>query len=180
MFILFLHMCMFPACWFRQRTYRIQGLVNGVLKETWTDSGFQFEWFSVGDGFILRSSFLFLIVCLPSSALPLFDIWYVFVDACVCIGVVLDFANVFSSLCAFVSVCHGDFFFFRVCKCGSVVWNLWITFFPNSFCRCVYIHISMNVCIYIYIYMCVCVCVCGVCVCFQLDVFVREFVWYKI
>ena len=33
LFILFLHMCMFPACCFHQRTYMAQGLVNGVLNE---------------------------------------------------------------------------------------------------------------------------------------------------
>ena len=34
LFILFLHMCMFPACCFRQSTYMAQGFVNGVLNET--------------------------------------------------------------------------------------------------------------------------------------------------
>ena len=34
LFILFLLMCMFPACCCRQRTYMAQGLVNGVLSET--------------------------------------------------------------------------------------------------------------------------------------------------
>ena len=34
LFILFLHTCMFPACWFHQRTYMAQDLVNGVLNET--------------------------------------------------------------------------------------------------------------------------------------------------
>ena len=48
----FLHTCVFPACRFRQRTYTIQGLVNGVLTETWTHSCLKFEWFSVGYGFI--------------------------------------------------------------------------------------------------------------------------------
>ncbi len=47
-FIMFLHTCMFPACCFRQRTYMAQGLVNGVLNETWTQLCLQFEWFSVG------------------------------------------------------------------------------------------------------------------------------------
>ena len=27
-------MCMFPACYFRQKTYIAQGLVNGILNET--------------------------------------------------------------------------------------------------------------------------------------------------
>ena len=35
-FILFLHTCMFPACCFCQRRYMAQGLINGVLNETWT------------------------------------------------------------------------------------------------------------------------------------------------
>ena len=29
--ILFLHVCMLPACCFHQRTYVVQGHVNGVL-----------------------------------------------------------------------------------------------------------------------------------------------------
>ena len=42
LFILFLHTGMFPACWFRQRTYMAQDSVNGVLNETWTHSCLQF------------------------------------------------------------------------------------------------------------------------------------------
>ena len=38
-------MCMFPDCCFRQRTYMAQGLVNGVLNETWTHYCSQFEYF---------------------------------------------------------------------------------------------------------------------------------------
>ena len=29
---------MFPACCFRQRTYMVQNLINGVLNETWVSS----------------------------------------------------------------------------------------------------------------------------------------------
>ena len=32
-----LYICMFPACCFRQRTFVAQGLLNGVLNETWTE-----------------------------------------------------------------------------------------------------------------------------------------------
>ena len=60
LFILFLHTCMFPGCCFRQRTNMAEGLVNGVLNETWTHSCLQFEWFSVGYRFIQRSFNLFL------------------------------------------------------------------------------------------------------------------------
>ena len=65
LFILFLHTCMFPASCFCQRTHMAHSLVNGVLNETWTHSCLQFDWFSVGYGFIQRSSSLFLRVCLP-------------------------------------------------------------------------------------------------------------------
>ena len=34
LFISFLHMDMFPACCFRQRTDVVRGLMTGVLKET--------------------------------------------------------------------------------------------------------------------------------------------------
>ena len=39
--IIYIYVCMFPACCFRQRTDVAQGLVNGVLNETWTHSCFQ-------------------------------------------------------------------------------------------------------------------------------------------
>ena len=52
LFISFLHTCMFPAYCFRQWTYMAQRLVNGVLNETWTHSGFKFELFPVVYGFI--------------------------------------------------------------------------------------------------------------------------------
>ena len=41
----FLHtryMCMFPVCYFRQRTYVAQGLVNKVFNETLIHSCFRF------------------------------------------------------------------------------------------------------------------------------------------
>ena len=37
------YMCIYPACFFRERTYVAQGLVNGVLNETWTHSYSTFE-----------------------------------------------------------------------------------------------------------------------------------------
>ena len=52
LFILFLHTCMFPACYFHQRTYKAQGLVTEVLNETRTHSCLIFEWFSAGYSFI--------------------------------------------------------------------------------------------------------------------------------
>ena len=51
-FISFLHTGMFSACCFRQSTYMAQGFVNEVLNETWTHLFLQFEWFSIGYGFI--------------------------------------------------------------------------------------------------------------------------------
>ena len=39
-----LYICLFLACCFHQRTYVAQGLVNTVLNETWTHSGFQYKW----------------------------------------------------------------------------------------------------------------------------------------
>ena len=46
-------------------------------------------------------------MCLPQSALPLFDIWYIFVVLCICmcVGVVLEFTNSYHScVCVWVSV----------------------------------------------------------------------------
>ena len=110
---------------------------------------------------LYRGHSLFFFECvLPLSALPLLDIWYVFVVVCafvrafvcMCIGVLLDYINTyFSSVC--VSVCLGDF---CVCMCGSVVWNLLVTIFSNN----LYLYISRYLCMFVYIYMCVCVCVC--------------------
>ena len=72
-----LYMYMFPASCFHQRTYVAQGLVNGVLNETW------------------RSFSLFPIECLLYSALSLFDVVWGFTNS---------FTNsYFSSLCECVS-----------------------------------------------------------------------------
>ena len=51
LFILFLHICMFPARCVRQRTCMAQSLVNWVFEETWT-----VVWMvSVGYGFLWRA-----------------------------------------------------------------------------------------------------------------------------
>ena len=54
---------MLPACYFHQRTYVAQGLMNGVLNETWTHSCLKFEWFSVDYKLILR----WWLQCLPMA-----------------------------------------------------------------------------------------------------------------
>ena len=101
LFILFLHTCRFPACCFRLRTYMAQGLVNGVVNETWTYSRLEFEWFSVG----YRHLPLFFLECVHLSLLYpslIFDMFLscVCVCVCVCVGVLLDFTNsYFSSVC---------------------------------------------------------------------------------
>ena len=132
LFISFLHLCMFPACSFCQRTYMAQGLINGVLNETWTHLCLQFEWFSVGYWFIWRFSSLFLRVCLPLLYPSLiFDLFLslficVCVCVCVCIGAVLDFTNsYFSTMCVCVCVCVGDFF---ACVCGVMWFEIYFLF----------------------------------------------------
>ena len=158
---MFLHTCMLPACCFRQRTYVAQGLVNRVLKESWTHWCLQFEWFSFGYGFILRSSSLFLRVCFTFACFT--PHWYLicFLPLTVCVGVVFDFTNSYFSSVS-VRVCVLEIF--CLCMYGSVVWNLLVTIFSKNFFVCIHIYISMYVCvniyIYIYIYVCVCVCVC--------------------
>ena len=47
-------MYMFPAGYFRQRTYMAQSLVNELLNEIWTYSCSQFECFSFGYGFYIE------------------------------------------------------------------------------------------------------------------------------
>ena len=64
LFILFSHTCMFPACCYRQRTYMAHSLVNGILNETRTHSGLQFEWFSGENVFIWRPLLSFSVVTL--------------------------------------------------------------------------------------------------------------------
>ena len=136
---MFLHTCMFPVCCFRQRTYMGQGFVNVVLNATWTHLCLQFEWSSVGYGFIQRSSFLFLRECFTLVCFT--HHWYLL---CFCncvyvfIGVVLDFTNSHFFLCMCRCV---HWRFFCVCMCGSVVWNLQATIFSNNFCLCIYIYI---------------------------------------
>ena len=61
LFILFLHMCMFPAFCFHQRTYMAQSLVNGVINETWTHSCFEFKFFKFSlTGYISKAKELSL------------------------------------------------------------------------------------------------------------------------
>ena len=109
--IFFLLTCIFPACCFRQIAYMAQVNVNEVFNETWTHSCLQFEWFSVGYGFIYRSSSLFIRVCFIFVCFTphLYFIYFCHcVCVCVCIGVVLDLTmSYFSSVC--MSVCLGDF-----------------------------------------------------------------------
>ena len=164
-----LYMRRFPACCFRQRTYMAQGLVNGVLNKIWTHSCSQFECFSFGYGFYIEDFLSFSLSVFTLDCLTF--IWYVYVVCvCVCVcalqwfGVLL---TVIFLLCVWVCVL-GIF----LCMCGSVVLNLLVIFFSNSFLS-VYMYTHICVC------MCVCVCVC-LCVCFLLNAFIREHVWCKV
>ena len=152
-----LYMCMFPACCFRQRTYVVQGLVNGVHNETLVSS--------LNDLWLVRWVYIGVIHPLSWSVFTLvcfYPLWYLIcLSLCVCVCVcALPLEWFWVSLTFFSSVC--------VCVCVCV----WVSlgeilcvglrgfrFTGSSFSFfCICIHIS------IYIYVCVCVCVY-----FQLD-----------
>ena len=102
-FFLFLPTCMFPACCFCQRTYLAQNIINRLHNDTLTRLCLQFEWCSVGYGFVRRSllSFsqsMFTLACITTHWSLIFD---VFVYICMCVGVVFGF--------------HLQFFFRWVC-----------------------------------------------------------------
>ena len=62
-------MCMYLACYFRQRTYVAQGLIDGVLNETWTHSCSQFECFSIWLWVLYRGYPPFFLECVYLSLL---------------------------------------------------------------------------------------------------------------
>ena len=94
-----LYICMFPACCFHQRTYVAQGLVNGVLNETWTHSCFQYKWPLVGQAGLYRGRCSSFPECVYFGLLNPSLIFDMFIVVCVCvcvgIGVVLGFTNSF-------------------------------------------------------------------------------------
>ena len=82
LFVVILHTCMFPAWCFCQRTCMTQSLVNGVFNEIGTHSWVQFEWFSVGYGFLWRSLLFFLEWVYPSL---LYSSFAFDITLCVCL-----------------------------------------------------------------------------------------------
>ena len=73
-FIYVLYICMFPACCFRQRTCVAQGLLKGILNETWTHSCIHYKWFLSG-----HICFIRVYVLLSWSMLTLVSftlLWY--------------------------------------------------------------------------------------------------------
>ena len=124
--ILFLHPCMFPAWYFRQRTCMAQGLVIGVHNDTWTHLCLQFEWFSVGYEFLWRSllpfSFsVFNLVCFTPRFHLIFDTFFRYVCMCGLVWLRISLTVIFS-LCT-CGCMSRDFFFFFVCAfVWVVVW----------------------------------------------------------
>ena len=145
------------ACCFCQRTYMVQGLVNGVFNETWTRSfevGMVFSWFSVYINVTPFFSFLFskcvYLSLFTSNCSLIFHMFLSFYCQwlCVCVRVVLDFTYSYF-LCVCVCVCVLRVF--CVYECGLKFTGI---YFLLIIFLCVY------VCIYIYIYVYICVWVC--------------------
>ena len=152
---------MFPACCFRQRTCVAQGLVIGVLNETWTHSCFQFKWPLVGQVALNRGHSPSFLESVYFGLLYLSLIFDMFIVVCICVcvsigvGVVLRFTNSFFpffSLCVWMCVLR-----------GFVVLNLLVILSPFL------VYVYTYLCVYIYMY-----------VCFQLFSFVWEHVWHKV
>ena len=116
---------------------------------------------------------LFFFQCVDLSLLYPSLIFDMLLSWCVCVleWFLISLTVIFLCVCVCVCVCVCEswrFLFVRMC--GSVVWNLLVTFL-RIIIVCVYLYISMYVCvhflslslsiyIYIYIYTCVCVSVC--------------------
>ena len=183
--VLFLHMCIFPSWCFYQRTCMAQGLVNGVFNESWTHSWLQFEWFSVGYGFLWRSFFsfslsVFTLVCFTPHLFLIFDMMCVCVY--VCVGVFwISLTVIFFSVFVCLEIPSPT-----MCMCGSMVWNilLIIIFFTNNFCIYICMYVYIYIYIYIYIGMFVSICVCMIHVLFHfglnLSLNFFSFIWSSV
>ena len=121
---LLLNTRMFPACCFRQRTYMVQGFVNGVLSETWIHLCLQFECFSVGYGFFLS---VFTLAYFTPHLLLRFDTLF---SLCVC---VLVWFRILLNVCLEM-----------LCVCA---WSCGLKYTGK------YILLTIFVCLYIYIYI---------------------------
>ena len=101
---------------------------------------------------------LFFLECVYLSLLYPFLIFDMFLSLCVCVCVLewfwislpVIFLSVRVCVCVCESVCFGDFFVWVCVVSLKFTGNF---FFPNSFCRCIYLHTSMYACAYIYIYI---------------------------
>ena len=139
---------MFPAYCFHQRTYVAQGLVNGVLNETWTHSCFQYKWPLVGQAGLYKDLCSSFLECVYFGLLYqslIFDMFIVMhMCECVCVLALelfwVSLTVVFLFVCVCVSVYLGEF-------CG-------FKFTGSSFSFFLYMY--THVCVYV----CVCVCVC--------------------
>ena len=110
---MFLHTCYIYVCFQLVtfvRKHVAQGLVNGVLKETWTHSCFQYKWPLVGQAGLYRG-------CCPSFLeCVYFGLLYqsLIFDVCVCVCVLaLEWFGVSLTVFFCVSVYLGEFCGFK-------------------------------------------------------------------
>ena len=82
-----LYICMFPVCCLRQRKYVTQGLVSGVLIETWTHSCFQYKWPLVGQAGLYRGRYSSFRECVSFGLLYPSLIFTMSIVVCVCVSV---------------------------------------------------------------------------------------------
>ena len=83
----YIYTCMFPACCFHERTCVAQGILNGVLNETWTHSCFQYKWILSGWTCFYKGFCAFFLECIYFGLLYpslMFDMFIV-VSVCVCV-----------------------------------------------------------------------------------------------
>ena len=131
-----LYICTFPAGCFCYGTYVAQGLINGVLNETWNHSCLQYKWPFVGQAGLYRGRCPSFMACVYFGLLYLSLIFDKFIAVCVCV-LALEWLRV--SLTVF-------FCFVYVCVSWGVLWFLNLLVVLSPF--------------FVYIYTCPCVCVC--------------------
>ena len=128
---------MFPACCFRQRTCVAQGLLYGVLNETWTHSCFQYKWLLSCQTGSYRGCCPSFLECVYFGLLYpslIFDMFIVVcVCVCVCVGVVWGFTYGIFCVCImerFVvfKFTGSSFSLFCICIHMSVYvfWVFWV------------------------------------------------------
>ena len=161
-FCSYIHVCFQLVAFVREHIWH-KALLMGYLKRLELNRVCSLNGFQLVMG-LYRGHPLFFRVCLLWSALPLIDIWYIFVVLYASVWVLEWFwisLKVIFPLSIFECVLE-NFWCVYTWLCG-------LKFTRNYFLPIIFVHIFICLYPFEYIY-----------ICFQLDAFVREHVWHKV